>query len=216
MSLSANNSAMVSEDVRAGALSLLVALPALNATLAGSTKSSVSVGSNTPAAGSGGGSQKQRNHVLCAPGSSGCDQSAEELGASSALAPAETGQAAETARRLLRSSSAAGDPEVAQSSWVLVATGQLAPDTSDDLQVCLLRSGCRPELEWAAWLHSPGMQKLAARQRGVPYRVVILLTCLDAGRHRRSAADGGPSDQAHLLWQATMPYLWQICLNRHG
>ena len=144
--LSANSSAMVSEDVRAGALSLLVALPALKATLAGSTKSGVSGSSNNgvsgssnmPAAGSWGGSLEQGNHVLCAAGSSVCKQKASESGASSALACGEAGQAVETARCLLRSSAAAGDPEVAQSSQVLVATGGLALDTSDDLQVGLL------------------------------------------------------------------------------
>ena len=162
--LSANISARVSEDVRAGALSLLVALPALQATLAGSTKSGFSGSNNgiggssdTPAAGSWGGSLEQGNHVMCAAGSSGCKRTAAGVGASSALAPAEAGQAVETARRLLRSSNAAGDPEVAQTSWVRVATGRLALDTSDDLQVGLLRQGCQSDLNCLHAAHSPGM-----------------------------------------------------------
>ena len=179
MPLSASSSPMVSEDVRAGALSLLVALPALKATWAGSAKSGVSgssnIGvsgsSNRPAVGSWGGSLEQGNHVLCAAGGSGCKQNAADLGASSALERAEARQAVETARRLLRSSRAAGDPEVAQSSWVLVATGRLALDTSDDLQVGLLRSGHQADLECAACLHPAGMQKPAARQRSFPNSV---------------------------------------------
>ena len=182
MPLSANSSARVSEDVRAGALSLLVALPALQATLAGSIESSFSGSSNngvsgssdTPAAGSWGGSLEQGNHVLCTAGSSGCKRTAAGVGASSALARAEAGQAVETARRLLLSSNAAGDPEVAQSSWVQVATGRLALDTSDDLQVGLLRQGCQSDLNCAACrhaAHSPGMQQPAARQGCVPNRV---------------------------------------------
>ena len=153
---------MVSEDVRAGALSLLVALPAHKATPAGSiessassnTKSGVSGSSNNevngsssaPAARSWGSSRVPGNDALCAAGSSACQHSATELGASSALAQAEAGQGMETERRLLRSSNAAGDPEVAQSSWALVATGRLALDTSDDLLVGLLPAGCQSDL----------------------------------------------------------------------